>query len=201
MESEGINVSEMNALLLKKVEELALYIIQQNEELQKQNEELQKQNNEIQMLKTKYTINVKMNVLKIATLLLILTIILCDCKKVEFTEFQSCEFGCNWINLKQDEVIVINSSTEFEKYTDCPSYVEQPEVDFSKYTLLIAGGQTNRGVYEIAGQLKRFSKNNYTLHLTIDLSVAQIMENWTYSILVPKMSSKAQVRLNAKYIH
>jgi hypothetical protein len=30
MESEGINMSEMNAKLLQKVEELTLYIIQQN---------------------------------------------------------------------------------------------------------------------------------------------------------------------------
>lgn len=34
MEADGINVSEMNALLLKKVEELTLYIIEQNKELQ-----------------------------------------------------------------------------------------------------------------------------------------------------------------------
>ncbi len=35
MESEGINLSEMNALLLKKVEELTLYIIEQNERIEK----------------------------------------------------------------------------------------------------------------------------------------------------------------------
>jgi len=34
MESEGINLSEMNALLLKKVEELTLYIIEQNKRIE-----------------------------------------------------------------------------------------------------------------------------------------------------------------------
>ena len=34
MESEGINLSEMNALLLKKIEELTLYIIEQNERIE-----------------------------------------------------------------------------------------------------------------------------------------------------------------------
>ena len=34
MESEGINLSEMNALLLRKVEELTLYIIGQDEKMQ-----------------------------------------------------------------------------------------------------------------------------------------------------------------------
>ena len=45
MESEGINLSEMNAKLLQKVEELTLYLIQQNgqiENLQKQIDELKK---------------------------------------------------------------------------------------------------------------------------------------------------------------
>ena len=46
MEAEGINLSEMNALLLKKVEELTLYILQQNEKMtvmQEQINELKKQ--------------------------------------------------------------------------------------------------------------------------------------------------------------
>ena len=45
MEAEGINVSEMNALLLKKVEELTLYVIKQQEmleELKNEIEELKK---------------------------------------------------------------------------------------------------------------------------------------------------------------
>lgn len=41
MERDGINLSEMNALLLKKIEELTLYIIQQQEDI----EELKKQLN------------------------------------------------------------------------------------------------------------------------------------------------------------
>jgi len=46
MEAEGINLSEMNALLLRKVEELTLYILQQNEKMtnmQEQINELKKQ--------------------------------------------------------------------------------------------------------------------------------------------------------------
>jgi len=46
MESEGINVSEMSALLLKKVEELTLYIIEQ----QKAIENLQLKNAELEQL-------------------------------------------------------------------------------------------------------------------------------------------------------
>lgn len=43
----GIELKEMNILLLKKVEELTLYLIELNEKLQKQNEEIEKLKNEI----------------------------------------------------------------------------------------------------------------------------------------------------------
>ena len=46
MEAEGVNLSEMNALLLKKVEELTLYVIQQQEMLDKLNEKIEKLENE-----------------------------------------------------------------------------------------------------------------------------------------------------------
>ncbi|MCL2327072.1 MAG: hypothetical protein FWC39_01020, partial [Bacteroidetes bacterium] len=46
MESEGINLSEMNALLLKKVEELTLYIIQQQEMIQTLNVKVEKLENQ-----------------------------------------------------------------------------------------------------------------------------------------------------------
>ena len=45
MEAEGINLSEMNALLLRKLEELTLHIIGQNEKLQTLEEEINKLKN------------------------------------------------------------------------------------------------------------------------------------------------------------
>jgi hypothetical protein len=44
MEAEGINLSEMNALLLRKIEELTLYVIGQQEQIQ----ELQKSLSEME---------------------------------------------------------------------------------------------------------------------------------------------------------
>ncbi len=41
MEEEGVSVSEMNMLLLKKVEELTLYVISQQETLKKQQQEIE----------------------------------------------------------------------------------------------------------------------------------------------------------------
>ncbi|CAN5272204.1 hypothetical protein BH09BAC3_BH09BAC3_35260 [soil metagenome] len=43
MEKNGINLSEMNMLLLKKIEELTLYLIQQNKQLEAQNQKINEQ--------------------------------------------------------------------------------------------------------------------------------------------------------------
>lgn len=54
MESEGINLSEMNAKLLQKIEELTLYVIEQNKKLELQNGKivtLENQNKDIIELK------------------------------------------------------------------------------------------------------------------------------------------------------
>ncbi|MFB9110742.1 hypothetical protein [Flavobacterium gyeonganense] len=54
MESEGINLSEMNAKLLLKVEELTLYVIEQNKKLEEYNEKIKSidnQSKEIEKLK------------------------------------------------------------------------------------------------------------------------------------------------------
>lgn len=48
---EGMDVGEMNLKLLKKVEELSLYLIEQNEIIKSMNEKLDKQEQEIQNLK------------------------------------------------------------------------------------------------------------------------------------------------------
>ena len=45
MEENGINLSEMNMILLKKVEELTLYLLKQNKTIAEQNERLLKLEN------------------------------------------------------------------------------------------------------------------------------------------------------------
>lgn len=53
MEKDGIDLGVMNMLLLKKVEELTLHLIEQNEEVKRMKELLQLQQNEIEILKSK----------------------------------------------------------------------------------------------------------------------------------------------------
>jgi len=51
MEKDGVNISEMNMLLLKKIEELTLYVIDQNAQLKALQEKVIQQQHEIAELK------------------------------------------------------------------------------------------------------------------------------------------------------
>ena len=56
---DGINLGEMNKLLVKKVEELTLYMIEKDKQIQSQQEEIQTQNNRINKLEK--AVNLLMN--------------------------------------------------------------------------------------------------------------------------------------------
>jgi hypothetical protein len=51
IKEEGIDLGEMNVKMMEKIEELTLYLIQQNKELEKQNKELEELKAEVQRLK------------------------------------------------------------------------------------------------------------------------------------------------------
>lgn len=51
MQNEGINLSEMNIKLLQKIEEMTLYMIEQNKQIKVMNKQIEVQNGEIQALK------------------------------------------------------------------------------------------------------------------------------------------------------
>ena len=53
MQKEGINLSEMNIKLLQKIEELTLYVIEQNKQFELLSDKIEKQNQEFKILKTK----------------------------------------------------------------------------------------------------------------------------------------------------
>lgn len=51
IKEEGIDLAEINVKMMEKIEELTLYLIQQNKELEKQNKELEKLKAEMELLK------------------------------------------------------------------------------------------------------------------------------------------------------
>lgn len=115
-------------------------------------------------------------------------------KEVSFTEFILESSSCQWLNLKQDEVIVINGNEELKKYLLCTDG-GFPKIDFSKYSLLLSKGVTTSGMYAMKKQIQQISVNEYSLYVDIAFDMTAKPEVWYISILVPKLPQKAIVRI------
>jgi hypothetical protein len=141
--------------------------------------------------------------IKIVVLVLLLagTAVACEEKnenpvEIPFIEYSLSDTKCQWKNLAYDnQVTVINSYEDLEKYIDCldDSY---PEIDFSKNTLLLAGGGTPYNISEINYQILK-SGNNYELVVEIILGDATVIGAWTMALITERLNF---IRLNVKHI-
>jgi hypothetical protein len=123
-------------------------------------------------------------------------------KEISFTEYSLAGTSCQWTNIDYgDKVVVINSNKELEQYVTCTegSY---PEIDFSKNTLVLASGVAGGGIAEITPMLSSISTNKFILHMNILLDfTALAWQNWTISIIVPKMPDGVKINLDVKQSH
>ncbi|MCL2167829.1 MAG: hypothetical protein FWH59_01740 [Lentimicrobiaceae bacterium] len=115
---------------------------------------------------------------------------------IPFTEYSLEETACQWINLPYDDkVIVINSSEELEKYISCSSE-SYPVIDFSKNSLLLASGKTDKGISEIEiNNLQQLSFNKYKLNIDIVLNDVILAEPWSKALIVEKLNNESSVDL------
>jgi uncharacterized repeat protein (TIGR02543 family) len=87
--------------------------------------------------------------------------------EIPFTEYSLEGTFCQWKNLNYDnKIIVINSNEKLENYINCSDGNFQ-EIDFSKYTLLLANGTTRKGIYKINKNILQLSINKYKLDIEI----------------------------------
>ena len=116
---------------------------------------------------------------------------------VSFTEYSLEGTSCQWTNLNYNkDLIVINSNEELENYISCSdgSYIE---IDFSKYTLLLASGQTrNAPIEEITKKLTKTAKNEYDFDIDVTTGNLRAITPWLVAITVSKISDDAVVSLN-----
>ena len=117
-------------------------------------------------------------------------------------EYPLDETSCQWTNLSyRNELIVINSDEEMKKYVDCPDGVHYPDIDFSKYTLLLANGYTSAVPFKIEDTtFSKYSTGRYTLNLIIHYGFTRVIGHWHISILVPKIANEAIVELDAQFL-
>jgi hypothetical protein len=116
--------------------------------------------------------------------------------EIPFTEYNLAGTSCQWTNLAYNgKIIIINSNKEMEKYVEC-SNGSYPAIDFSKYTLLLASGGTGNGISKIDKTITQIAANKYTLKVIVHLNFAMVVQTWTISILIPKVSNNTTVVLD-----
>ncbi|MDR1739733.1 MAG: hypothetical protein LBR45_03140 [Bacteroidales bacterium] len=107
--------------------------------------------------------------------------------------------SCRWVNLtypQEGELIIIDNNEELENYISCINDNTYPEIDFSKYTLLVASGGMTQGYSSVAKQLIQVAKYEYNLNIEIDLNMTADAPIWGLAILVSKIPEDITVSLN-----
>jgi len=95
------------------------------------------------------------------------------------------------------EIFAINNSEELLNYVHCPNTDIESffDIDFSKYTLLVARGVSSVGVSFIRASLSLRDDSNYVLSVTIRPQTAQVAQAWAVLFLAPKLSERAETSL------
>ena len=156
----------------------------------------------------------KPNLLSLTAFLLILAGIVTSCKdKVtdepeitypidipfeEYSEGASCQLFVPSSTVPNDALIMIHSNEELEKYIKCWDGT-YPAIDFSKYTLILGGGNTLKyRVTSIQTCLQQISSKNYRLNVEVnlELTISTEFKFWAISILVDKTVDVSNIELN-----
>lgn len=117
--------------------------------------------------------------------------------EVHFTEYSLFEIDCWETNFNFNEVIIINNNEKLKKYIVCTSEI-YPEIDFSKYTLLLAKGGTGNEVDSVDIVFLQNALKKYTLSVTVYLTAATRPDIWRIAILVPKINDNVSITLNVQ---
>jgi len=130
---------------------------------------------------------------------------------IPLTEY-SLNAPCQWKNINEDSIIVINNSEELENYIVCNGGT-YPTIDFSKNTLLLVKTPNIRCYCEysfychicnITRGIVQFSPNEYELNI-----VRIVTENrldtggWSNmgAMIIPKFDCGAALTLNSRCVH
>jgi hypothetical protein len=123
-------------------------------------------------------------------------------KEVSFTEYSLASTSCRWTKLNNNdevvnngEVVVINSNEELNQYVVCTDN-GYPEIDFSKYTLLVAYGVGSSSVVSVGcSRLQQISEQGYKMNVDLSLGNATVLSPWLVPIIVDKWCEGSTVEL------
>ena len=125
--------------------------------------------------------------------------------EIPFEEYTLPE-TCQWKNLTYEEweslvpeVIIINSDRELENHVTCME-ISYFEIDFSKYSLLLARGKINRSGYAICNNLQQLSERNYEMKVDCYITTLGTITTWYAPVVVNKLSEECTVELLTDHI-
>jgi hypothetical protein len=113
---------------------------------------------------------------------------------VDFTLPQGCCWNYSFPDGKSSGISVINSQEELSGYLSCGKALSS--VDFDKYSLLLAYGNTVSNVHTLIYQLVQVSENEFRLDVEIQLGTEAWPAGWTITALIPKIPQNTTIRLN-----
>ena len=116
---------------------------------------------------------------------------------VETTDY-TLPTGCRWVYTvpvgKNSGISIINSQEELVKHVSSGNVPSS--VDFNKYSLLLAYGDSISNVHTLSYQLFRDSENEYKLDVNFLSGTKTWLEGWTVALLIPKIPQNTVVQLN-----
>jgi len=122
--------------------------------------------------------------------------------EIPFTEYSLAGTFCQWTNLNYDDkIIVINNNEKLANHINCLEG-NCPEIDFSKYSLLLSSGRTNKVIFKINKHLLlQLSANKYKLDIEIYLLDADAHEQWDTALIVNKLKKENNIELKVILIY
>ena len=119
--------------------------------------------------------------------------------EIPFTEYSLDGTSCSWYY--SGRLIIINSKQDMEKYLFCGMNDSYPDIDFSKYSLLLAKGNTENGIAGISKILSQQSSSMYMLDVEISLTslTNATPTTWRIALLTDKIDEASEIELNVMF--
>lgn len=117
---------------------------------------------------------------------------------VPYMEYTLSGTPCEWsFAVDDNNLIVVNSDEELERYIESESAANFPFVDFTRYTMIIAQGGTPQGIYDtMVESFRKYSDTEYTLNIIVATTMTDAPELWTKALLVDKWDRLYTINLN-----
>ena len=119
--------------------------------------------------------------------------------EIPFTEYSLAGSSCQWKNYQGhydgNVVVMINSDEELKNYIQCTGESDYFEVDFSKYTLLLAHGIERYVVHFDYTSLQQLSELNYVMKINFITTGFAMITDWQVPIMVSKIADSIDIKL------